>query len=108
MKGKLKMGSKSKDQQKYMKNVSMVPPDGKYGWIIVLSYAIANVSNKGEKKMLLFLKILIFECCRRAYLISELVCELYFFQKNRRSHFTSHFNSSYGFHSNLLLAFVYS
>lgn len=24
---------------------NLVPPDGKYGWVIVLSYAIANVST---------------------------------------------------------------
>lgn len=40
------MKPKSKDQHKFMTNGYMIPPDGKYGWIIVLSYAIANVSNK--------------------------------------------------------------
>lgn len=28
-----------------MTNVSMIPPNGQYGWVIVLSYAIANVSS---------------------------------------------------------------
>lgn len=27
-----------------MENSNLVPPDGKYGWVIVLSYALANVS----------------------------------------------------------------
>lgn len=27
-----------------MNDGNLVPPDGKYGWIIVFSYALANVS----------------------------------------------------------------
>lgn len=33
-----------KEQNKFATSNSLMPPDGKYGWIIVLSYAIANVS----------------------------------------------------------------
>lgn len=40
----------------------LIPPDGKYGWIIVLSYAIANVSTQDKSKIISnveFFKILI-------------------------------------------------
>lgn len=40
---------KSKSQRKpkkSMNDLEMIPPDGKYGWVIVISYAIANVSEQ--------------------------------------------------------------
>lgn len=30
----------------------LVPPDGKYGWIIVISYAIANVSELQRREII--------------------------------------------------------
>lgn len=37
--------SKVKKEKKSIMDVDLVPPDGKYGWVIVISYAIANVSE---------------------------------------------------------------
>lgn len=58
-----------------MTNVSMIPPNGKYGWIIVLSYAIANVSYEE-----IIFKIFIFKrtVMRLSYLHLFARC---FFQK---------------------------
>lgn len=33
---------------------NLIPPDGKYGWIIVLSYAIANVSIQNKCLIMMF------------------------------------------------------
>lgn len=71
------MKPKSKDQHKFMTNGNMIPPDGKYGWIIVLSYAIANVSNKERKR---FSKNFIFEN-DRLLILSRLFIRHFIFQK---------------------------
>lgn len=44
----------NRKQKKSITDLEMVPPDGGYGWTIVISYAIANVSEQ-RKNFLLFL-----------------------------------------------------
>lgn len=48
------MKSKPKDSKlrgpKIQKTDELVPPDGHFGWIIVISYAIANVNEKFIKQ----------------------------------------------------------
>lgn len=68
------MKPKSKDQHKFMTNGNMIPPDGKYGWIIVLSYAIANVSIKGFSKKFIFEN-------DRLLILSRLFVRHFIFQK---------------------------
>lgn len=65
------MKSKSqKQQKKSITDVDMIPPDGKYGWVIVISYAIANVREQRKVFLsLIFQKISTFE--HKAYLISS-------------------------------------
>lgn len=47
------MRSKPRDSRlkvpKLQKTDELVPPDGQYGWIIVISYAIANVKTNNKK-----------------------------------------------------------
>lgn len=45
------MTTKTKKQKKFITDLEMdgkldSPPNGKYGWVIVISYAIANVSEQ--------------------------------------------------------------
>lgn len=60
------MTTKTKKQKKFITDLEMVPPDGKYGWVIVISYAIANVSEQRKNFFcftwrFFFFKILTFE-----------------------------------------------
>lgn len=53
--------SKRKKQKQTLSDVDMMPPNGKYGWFIVISYAIANVREwKQTKNYLLHLFLFFF------------------------------------------------
>lgn len=51
--------TKSKEL-KIRKTDGLIPPDGQYGWIIVISYAIANV--KKQTLIIIIYLTLHFEC----------------------------------------------
>lgn len=101
----IKMKSNSKDRNKFMTNVSMIPPNGQYGWVIVLSYAIANVSYEE-----IIFKIFIFKqtVARLSYLHLFARC---FFQKLSvvsLMHSSFLFNSNCKFHSFSLFCLFFS
>lgn len=60
MKSKPRVSKSKSKVPKLQKTDELVPPDGQYGWIIVISYAIANVKIILLTHALYLLKVLIF------------------------------------------------
>lgn len=50
-----------REKEKSTADLHMIPPDGKYGWIIVISYAIANVSEQNKSSFDSFVLFLFFQ-----------------------------------------------